>query len=249
MITAMELHQRFGKDGVATVLLRNILKYWLQNADFSVPALTTVPFSFSRIKRDDVSFVDLRPYVTRSFIDKVAGDKKGGWDDNGPDNDISALPTGIQYFKECPYDIIEPDKNNDKSCILLKGEPRMYFPAEITGIKVGRKLKWLKFLQTGCYMSKKYGNVAEYIIHYVDGKKEIVPVIAGQNIADWTGQQDLPDARVVWQGHEKNFPSGIGIYSYHWENPRPDAEIKSIDYIKTGDKGIPVLIAVTGGKL
>ena len=132
--------------------------------------------------------IDLKPYVTTGFADEVDGDKKGGWTDQG-DNDMRMMVTGRQEFLGVPMEIIDPATNNGKSCIVLAGPSREYFPEKVEGIAVGQKLSRLFFLHSLAWSSGK--KVGEYRIHYADQTTEIVDIVDGQNIGDWWFPGDL----------------------------------------------------------
>ena len=91
--------------------------------------------------------LDLSKAVNMSFTDKVDSDGKGGWTDQGPENDLRMVPLGKQRFKGTDFCIIDPKKNNNKSCIALRGAGRPYFPesatAEIGGKASGNYLNIL----------------------------------------------------------------------------------------------------------
>ena len=42
--------------------------------------------------------VDFSSVANMGFADAAAGDGKGGWTDQGPENDLSMFPTGNQVF-------------------------------------------------------------------------------------------------------------------------------------------------------
>ena len=64
--------------------------------------------------------VDISRWTNREFVDKVAGDGKGGWTDQGWQNSLEEVEYGIQTFLNVPFDIIRPDFNRDTSCIVMK---------------------------------------------------------------------------------------------------------------------------------
>ena len=86
-------------------------------------------------ERECVS-VDLRPYFNSSFIDETPGDGKGGWDDWGADNDLRNMVVGKQILAGVPFVIVDPRKNNDRSCIILRYERLPHLPGIVKGIKV-----------------------------------------------------------------------------------------------------------------
>ena len=76
----------------------------------------------------EASSIDITPVVNMAFRDDISDDKKGGWTDQGPGNDMRMLKTGRRRFSGIPFEIIDPAKNNGKSCIVLAGPGSGIFP-------------------------------------------------------------------------------------------------------------------------
>jgi Beta-galactosidase/Beta-galactosidase trimerisation domain len=200
---------------------------------------------FNQILPDKVFKIDLRPYVTTSFSDNISNDGKGGWTDQGQMNDLSAIPLGAVNFYGVPYKIINPDTNKGKSCIVLKGTKRADFPAQVTGIKIHKKAVSLYFLHT---MGWSSNHVMDYVIHYGDNSKLVIPVRRKYEIDGWWKPADAnlesPNLKLAWTGKNKRSVK-IGIYTFRWENPYPGKVIKSIDII-SAKQSVPGIIAITG---
>ena len=240
-------------------------------ANHNAPAPRTQPFlAFAGLKanqsltpataRDWRSFtpVDLVPYANRDFMDTETGDKQGGWDDSG-DNDMRNLPTGDFMMGVVPFHIIDLDKddpNGDRgiklghpihSCIVLQNRARSYFPAQVKGIRVGRKARKIHFLHTSTYSgaAAQKERVARYVIHYQDGTAHTVEVRNGIEVADWWLATKAPpkNAFVAWTGGNAR-TAGIGLYRLTVYNPRKDKVITAIDFI-SDRKAIPILVAIT----
>jgi beta-galactosidase len=183
------------------------------------------------------------------FKDEVAGDGKGGGFDQGSNMDFREIPTGKQTFANVPFNIINPDNNNNKSMIVLKGRQIKHFPEEVKGIKVGEKLKKIYFLHTSAWSS---GGKFVYIINYDDGTKTEISINVGKEIAEWTNPNEdiAPESKIGWQGKNLTYEH-IGAYCYRWINPETNKKISSID-IRThsGDKMefIPAILGITGEK-
>jgi hypothetical protein len=196
-------------------------------------------------------YIDISKQANMGFKDKVAGDRKGGWTDQGA-NDLRNIPTGIHYFTDIPFKIIKPSTNHGKSCIVLCGTPRTYFPKEVKGIPVGASPKRLYFLQALGWDAIPGQAVAIYRINYSDGTTREVPVKVGIDVRGWWGLpgEPLRNAVVGWRGANPMYPSVTNaVYIMKWDNPIAlGLPIKSIDFISTGSSGVPILIAITGEK-
>lgn len=197
--------------------------------------------------------INLKPYVNRSFTDDKAGDKKGGFTDEG-DNDLRVLKGGDYVVNSIPFRIIDSNKNNDKSCIVLGCKIRNYFPLKIMNIKVGadkngERLTKLHFLHmcTNAYLGR-HKTLFTYVIHYADGFTEKVKTVEGKNITDWYNRKDLPEAKAVL--HIPNLHTDeVSLFHHEWSISHPKgahARIVSIDIIGGNNGPIPVIFAITG---
>ncbi|MBN1554330.1 MAG: beta galactosidase jelly roll domain-containing protein [Phycisphaerae bacterium] len=247
-LSVLEATDRFREDSVATRYLRNVLDYALTDAWDGSHALEIDGGKLTPIlARKDVFFVNLRKHANRAFADEQAGDGKGGWDDNGSRGDMRNLPVGERQLGRVVYDIIDPKTNNNKSCIVLAGTERPNFDKQVTGIPVGKKAKRLFFLQAGCYTTNNGQRIGQYRVRYKDGEVLEVPLVAGENIADWSPYGGVPTKAIaVWKGDSGSFPASL--YQFTWENPRPDVEISDIDMASAMRRGMPALVAITGEK-
>ena len=189
--------------------------------------------------------LDLRPHCTMGFADKAAGDGKGGWSDQGPGNDLGVLPVGRQEFQGVSFEIVDPDRNRGKSCIVLGSRKHLaHLPREVAGIRVGgRKVRRLYFLHTSAY-----GTAAgEYRVHYAADTEMVKSVpITPRNIGDWWRPVNLPEAGVAWTG--VNGANRVGLYLFAWDNPHPEIVIDSIDVVSKGEGPLLGLVAVSAAQ-
>lgn len=233
-------------DSAATTYLRNVLDYMLQQKE-PYEGVRTWQIDASKIidvAREDVVPIDLRPYVNRGFKDDVDGDQKGGWTDQG-NNDFRMMPLGEQIFAGVPFEIIDPATNNDRSCIVLAGTARPYFPQSVEGIAVNGHFKRLFFLQTAAWSSNI--KAGEYRINYEDGTTVKIDIVGGINIGDWWFPVDLPQANVGLI-IENPLNHKVGLWVMPWDNPWPEKKIATIDFISEFGDIVPVLVAISGEK-
>lgn len=208
--------------------------------------------------------VDISSYCTHSFSDDKAGDKQGGWTDQGSGVDLSMFPTGECVYDGIPFKVIDSRQNSGKSCILLNIDG--FAPKIAKGIAVGAAdVKRIHFLQISCYNSG--ADVGKYVVNYrysgEEYKKRLkavsmgyqrsdtltypldIPLITGVNICDWYNPaKDAQNAKIVWRGANSSFP--IGILHYAWDNPNISSYIDTIDFhAPETNNSVPVLIAMT----
>jgi hypothetical protein len=192
--------------------------------------------------------IDLRPYCTMGFIDEISGDGKGGWGDQGPQNDLRSMTFGKQTFLDVPFDVIDPATNNGKSCVVLGSAMLTALPREVKGVEFGHRMAKRIYFLHGTSWAPPNGIIGEYTIHY--GKalqmKETLVLTAGKNIADWYAPADVEDARVAWRG-ENSF-AAVGLYMTVWDNPHPDTVIDEIDFVAKDKNAIIQVVAITASE-
>jgi hypothetical protein len=132
---------------------------------------------------------------------------------------------------------------------------------EVKGIPVGRKADALFFLHTARMdarrseqerrENKKY-EMARYTVNYADGQSVTVPIYAEIDIDDFKQKtpQALPGASIAWTRPYAGTEYSAVAYTRQWNNPRPDVEIKSVDFGYGPDRrGVPVLLAISAAKV
>ncbi len=102
--------------------------------------------------------------------------------------------------------------------------------------------------------------VGEYVVHYANGEREIVPLIAGENVADLRYGHFVPDAEFAYGLKPQDPPPGEAAYHLNEELPveahdqlmifshrldHPDWPIRSVEFRCTRAKTSLVLAAVT----
>ncbi len=191
--------------------------------------------------------VSLRSASNMGFTDPVARDGKGGWTDQGPQNDLSPFPVGERIFGGVPFDIINPDSNGGRSCIVQSNNPNLKFQPESKPIKVNAKLKRLLFLHSGGWIDEsKKEELGEYTVTYDSGRKVRIPLIGGDNIGDWWNTvAPKKHADSVWSGMNKS--GVVGVYLFEWVNPYPNDTIRNI-VLTIRNNAVVGLVGLTGEK-
>ena len=187
---------------------------------------------------------DLRSAVNMGFRDEIAGDGKGGWTDQGPDNDLSMMPVGRRDFDGVEFDVIDPAKNNGKSCIVLRGKDRPAFPekAEVV-LKEPVAAKYLYLLNATAWT--RNGKAGEITVEY-DGAKFVdkafarIPVTAHLDVANFWMPQTIRNGRIAWKG--MNGSSAVGLYLSCFE--LTGAPVKKISFESAG-QSVWMIVGVT----
>ena len=162
-----------------------------------------------------------------------------------PSNHLARLPSGLQKCGDVFFDV--------RGVIQLHGgELPIRFPDKVEGIKVYRKLSRVHFLHATAVDPVSRTNVASYVIHYADKQVREIPVVYGQQIADWWVDPKHPleptDAKVAWTGQNEAaeaYGKSLRLYRFTWENPLKEVEVASISFVSAASISAPFLIAIT----
>jgi hypothetical protein len=231
------------KRAIAAALLRNL------GATFAGgKLLTAADLDFAPLPLGD----RLNAYLTRDR----------GWFEGS--RDLGHLPLGDIRLGGVRYVIRDFKTSPVPGCVMLAGPgARGKLPEEVKGLPAGVRADVLFFLHTFHQTAEWRGRkpderppvVFRSIVHYADGATAEAPVTYGEGAGHWISRDPagLRSASVAWAAP---FPGDAGgeqavVYQFAWTNPRPDAEIASIDLAfgpQGKEYGTPALIAITAGK-
>lgn len=157
----------------------------------------------------------------------------------GATNSTAPLHTlGGVEFEMCGY-------------ILLKlGDLDPAFPPRASGIAVGQNCRVLHFLhscdvRTNCVDGTLVGS---YVVHYAEGGQEEIPIVYSQNVRYWEDTQNLLGrASEVWLGTNDN-GDFVRLIKCSWQNPRPESEVQTVDFVANRTDAHPILFAITAAE-
>lgn len=197
----------------------------------------TMQFTEEPSKRNAAAtahFVDLS-----SFLNASLAENRGMGEFN-----LAALPQGRQKFAEIEFEV-GPGIVQLASQATERFARR--FPTNVTGIKVGRKCRVLHFLY-GSERTDRDQFVARYVIHFSNGRTWEIPV-SGQDVNAFRSDDVEPHkakrALLVHVVPQKRGAVAARLLQTSWENPLPNLEIESIDYISAMNWGSAYLVAIT----
>lgn len=203
-----------------------------------IPGLVKLPLE-QPIARDQCQTLDLTAVVNTDPLTAPFGVKSPGT------YLFTGIPLGAQTTGGVPFEIIDPAKNDGRGLLVLHS-PRApkdrEWPRQVE-IPVDQKGKRLFFLGNVHGWAPQdpgtgdWGAVAEYVIEYEDGQKQIVPLVTGRTADEWTA---APEADEVWPGL-KGRPWHLNVLGV---TLRPMV-IRRIVFRDLGTPAAPVLAAVT----
>jgi len=185
--------------------------------------------------------VDLRQAAFTGFYDEHVGDRQGGWTDQG-DNDLRMMQPGQTTFGGIRFDIIDPAKNNGKSCMVFCAPERSYFPQSATIAIDGKTFRALYLLHALAWAPRDAARIGTVELKFADGTAETVDVKAPDDLGDWYTPTNRPNGRVVWTGTNRLAYVGLYLSKY----PVPERPLREIRFNSSG-KAVWMVAAVSGG--
>ncbi len=199
------------------------------------------PLAFAApVPRDDASEqIKLKDHINVKMSENLHSERF-------PDNNLKALKAGKQKLGGVTYDIGEGVLQLGSSEVKEK-------PEKIEGIKVGRTVAKLHFLQGAGYSAEDGKVVGKYVVKYADKTTADIEIVYGKHVVDWWAypDKDAPtESKPVWEGENeasKGFQAKIKLYHMVWTNPHPDKPVATIDFAATDVTQIcaPFCVAIT----
>jgi hypothetical protein len=193
----------------------------------------------TRSPKASPDLVDLSDYFMASLDDD--------WFQH-PGHDFQDVPKGVQVFGGVAFDV--------RGLIPLAGTQSLtvtgvVLPEAVNGIKVNRKGRRIHFLQACAWSADEGAGIGQYVIHYSDGQTKTAPILFQRNVTDWwvSPNDKLPtQAEEVWRGSNpatRQVGFQTHLIKYTWENPLPEEEISTIDFVSNVIEAAPILVAIT----
>lgn len=157
------------------------------------------------------TILPLGPAANRGFSDDAAEDGRGGWTDQGPANDMRALPAGILEFRGVRFLIADEAESPEKTIVALRGKARPGFPGSARIEGRGAKGKFLYLLNATAW-EEAPGTVAGTVtVRYADGTVSETAVRDGIDTANFQHPRLLRNANIAYRGSNHSAP--VGLYA------------------------------------
>lgn len=119
------------------------------------------------------------------FRDPVEGDGKGGWSDQGPNQDAAKFPIGRIFFAGIPFRIIDPRKNAGRSIVVFRSSR---FPRGADSVRIDvpenrKPWKNLYLLHATAWGMSKGGRSGEIEVRGEKGS-QMIPVRSNEDVCD-----------------------------------------------------------------
>lgn len=203
--------------------------------------------------------LDLSPFFRSelsSWLNKLMVEDEGG---NEPLRDRIHRDTGVQFDLRGVLDLLslsDLSKLMQKEAaepLNLHGLPSRLPPNGLTGVAVHQRFAKLHVLH-GCWdvaplPSRIKARIAKYVLHYADGTTEDIHVQYGRHLRDIWRRDPLAatNGPPVIQGKALPGKPGGRMQLFHatFNNPRPEAEVTTLDLVVRLDSVSPILLAAT----
>ena len=155
--------------------------------------------------------IDLGKSANMGYADPVANDGKGGWSDQGPENDAAKFRWKQTVFGNVPFHLTDPAKNQGKSVLTFASKrfPNGLTSIEIDLTKTDGKANYLYLLHTLTFPDS-YPPVGEITVTGTKDSQKL-KIVSGRDVANWW----MPSKKInafpvaIWQNGGGN---QVGVY-------------------------------------
>jgi hypothetical protein len=168
--------------------------------------------------------------------------------------DPTLRPTGVRrLFGGTEFDL--------RGRILLGATQDGLWPGAVTGLRIGQKCERLEFLYRIEMADDKkdadfLGQVTStFVIHFANGDSSQLEVRIGDDAWDYIvgseGPRPTKHSITAWTGPiDSSKPAGKQgqIFQSTWNNPHPEVEVTSVDFVSSLNNASPCLYAITVGQ-
>jgi tetratricopeptide (TPR) repeat protein len=117
-------------------------------------------------------------------------------------------------------------------------------PDSASGIPVAARFQRMRVLHGTAPAESEGVQVGAYVLHYADGQSHQCPVLYGRDLRDREERRTADGAVLAWNwmtpGNKLR-----RLYMATYENPRPEVQVTTLDFISALSKSGPFLIAIT----
>ncbi len=189
--------------------------------------------------------LDFSKFANMGFKDDLAGDGKGGWSDQGPENDFNGFDFRRKDYDAVSFSVLNPAENSGKAVLTFDNEHAK------TGLKaVCIKLteprpqaRFLYLLHASCWNVEAKGTaIASIEVNFSDGSSVSKELRTGIDIGDWWNAGRLENGKpAVLKSHGA---VNVGVYLSKFEISSVSREVSSVEF-KSNGKVVWIVIGAT----
>ncbi|MBC2601504.1 hypothetical protein [Puniceicoccus vermicola] len=175
--------------------------------------------------------VDMRAAVNRALVDEVASDGKGGWTDQGPENDLSPLEPGEVTASNVVFEVIDAEQNQDRAALVFANEQQPDLPSSALVSVPGNPI-WrnLYLLHAAAWTAPSGTLNGEIVIRYLDGSETRHKIKSGDDVGNWWAPVSYANSVVAWVGENESKRVGLFVSRF----PLDEKPIDTISLVSTG---------------
>ena len=169
------------------------------------------------------------------------------------DLNLAGLPRGLRDFGDVTFDV-RGLIQLCRSAADWQWEWQTY-PDQVR-IPVGRSFNRLHALHGAAYSDRDGTRIGAYRLRYGDGSEHALDIVYAHDLADWVGPAGAPLGQandpvvLAWRGENPALPPGeasrsLRLFRRTYQNPRPELEVVSIDFVSAVSQSAPFLVALT----
>jgi hypothetical protein len=140
------------------------------------------------------------------------------------------------------------------------------YPQRVEHIRIDRHCSKIHLLHGASFLTESAAGNTNFIgklfLHYADGSKQEIKIVAGENVLDWWGPLystgadprsitiSSPNSELAWTGsnpylQEQRPNWSLRLYKSTFANPNPNLELSSIDYASSVTRAAPFLVGLS----
>ena len=154
--------------------------------------------------------IPLDQVANMGFADDDPDDGKGGWNDQGSENDLRSFTPGKLTLRGIRFDVTDPAKNGGKGCLVLSLERTPKQKSAVVRLERPRRMNYLALLHATAWTPLAGTPIGSVVFHYEDGSRSEVVIRADEHVGNWWSPDTLSNGRVAWRGFNKY--SDVGLY-------------------------------------
>ena len=164
--------------------------------------------------------------------------------------DLRNVPRGIVTFQGVPFDVRGVIQTTYERGAPVMGD----YPVTAGPIPVRQTCQQFHaILGIVGNPAEEGALIGAVVLHYADGSRHELEIFYGRHVRHWWTEgdprTDTDLARVAWEGphgYPAIYSTRLRVFHAVWDNPRPDQEIVSFDFVsKATNPAPPFLVAVT----
>lgn len=162
--------------------------------------------------------VDISQAVNFGFADDVADDGRGGWSDQGENNDLRSFTQRKVHLENITFNIIDPARNGGKAAIVMgrtvaKRRAAVELPPDT-------EARAVTLLHASAWTPSGGKPLGYLNVTFADGSFQQIPVSLADDSGNWWNPFPRKNAAVAWK-HE-NPAAPVGLYAAPFALKRGD---------------------------